>query len=122
MVFETAEITFRARCAADAEARADRGANGGGEAGVNDGGGMEPRVASWSATFAEGHPTLRDAAATLGLWPDCAPDRKAAAAEAPLLRRPLPDPGGDAVHSLTATVRGGRIVQVTVFDEPPDWL
>jgi hypothetical protein len=26
------------------------------------------------------------------------------------------------VYSMTATVRNGRITQVSVFDESPDWL
>ncbi|HKK08706.1 MAG TPA: hypothetical protein VKA44_07460 [Gemmatimonadota bacterium] len=65
--------------------------------------------------------TLREAAEPVGLWPDCSPDASAVEAEAPLLRRPLPDPGGEDA-SLTATVRAGRIVALTAFDEPPDWL
>lgn len=83
--------------------------------------GGAPAVASWTATFAPGRSSLRSAAETLGLWPAAAPDRDAAEA-GPLIRRPLPDPSVDRVHSLTATVRAGRIVQVTAFDEPPDWL
>ena len=83
--------------------------------------GGEERVASWSVAFSEGRHTLREAAEPLGLWPACAPDQNAASA-GPLLRRPLPSPDGDAVHSLTARVRGGRIDRLAGFDEPPEWL
>lgn len=41
---------------------------------------------------------------------------------APLLRRILPDLARGVDRSLTASVRGGRIVAITAFDEPPDWL
>lgn len=88
---------------------------------ARDDGGGEERVASWTATFAEGRGSLREATERLGLWPRCAPDARASEA-GPLLRRPLPEDDGSAVHTLTARVRAGRIVQVTAFDEPPDWL
>lgn len=99
----------------------------------------ELRVASWTATFPEGRRTLRSAAEPLGLWPACAPDVAAAEVDAPLIRRELPAPSpsspsssaseqggakggrGEATRTLTATVRGGRITALTVFDEPPDW-
>jgi hypothetical protein len=79
-----------------------------------------PRVASWTATFEAGCPTLAEAAAAVGLWPAVAPDVAAVDVTAPLLRRPLPRPDG-RVHSFTATVRYGQITQVSVFDETPDW-
>lgn len=84
-------------------------------------GGGPPRVASWTATFESGRVSLRTAAEALGLWPDVAPDCEARGRE-PLIRRPLEDPVEGRRHSMTATVRRGAIVQVTVFDEPPDWL
>ena len=80
------------------------------------------RVGSWTATFAAGHSTLRGATAGLGLWPAAAPDEEAAAVERPLIRRALAASAGDAVHSLTATVRGGLITAVSVFDEAPEWI
>lgn len=84
-------------------------------------GGGAPTVASWTATFESGRASLRAAAEALGLWPDVAPDCEARGRE-PLIRRPLEDPAGERRHSMTATVRRGAIVQVTVFDEEPDWL
>lgn len=84
-------------------------------------GGGEERVASWTVTFPKGPRSLREAAEAVGLWPACAPDADARTA-GPLLRRPLPHPETGALHSLTARVRAGRIVQMTAFDEPPDWL
>lgn len=84
-------------------------------------GGGEPTVASWTATFESGRTSLRDATGALGLWPDAAPDCEARG-RGPLIRRPLEDPADGRRYSMTATVRQGVIVQVTVFDEPPDWL
>ena len=85
--------------------------------------GSDPaRVASWTATFSSGHARLRDAAHALGLWPAAAPDLDAESVDAPLIRRPLPCPETGATHSLTATVRYRRITQISVFDEPPDWI
>jgi hypothetical protein len=81
----------------------------------------ENRVASWTLDLSPGARSLRDAAERVGLWPDCAPDEKPDA-DVGLLRRPLPGPVGPAAYSLTAAVREGRIVQLTAFDEPPDWL
>lgn len=80
------------------------------------------RVASWTATFARGYGTLQEAARALGLWPAVAPDESAAEVGAPLIRRSLPCPASNLVFSLTATVRGGLITQISVFDEAPDWL
>lgn len=83
-----------------------------------------PRLASWSATFADGFPTLREIAAATGLWPIVEPDVRASRVEGPLVRRALPDPecSPTTTHSLTASVRGGRFVRIAAFDEPPDWL
>lgn len=83
--------------------------------------GGAPTVASWTATFESGRPSLRAAAGALGLWPDVAPDCEARE-QGPLIRRPLENPVDGRRCSMTATVRRGTIVQVTVFDEPPDWL
>ena len=99
-VFPAPDVTLRVRCS----------------------GGPTSRVASWTATFAAGHARLRDAARALGLWPAAAPDEDANSVDAPLVRRPLPVSGSDSVHSLTATIRDGVITQISVFDEPPDWL
>ncbi len=78
-------------------------------------------MASWTLGLSPGALTLREAAEPVGLWPACAPDAPAAGAGLPLLRRRLPDPEGGADRSLTASIRGGRIVALTAFDEPPDW-
>jgi hypothetical protein len=83
--------------------------------------GADRRVASWTLSLPGGASTLREAAEPAGLWPACAPDAEADATGSPLLRRRLPGPEGSTDRSLTATVRGGRIVALTAFDEPPDW-
>lgn len=77
------------------------------------------RVASWTATLAEGRSTLRQAAEPLGLWPTCAPDADARAVESGMVRRRFR--AGRAVHSMTARVRAGAFDQVTLFDEEPEW-
>ena len=77
------------------------------------------RVASWTVSFHAGRDTFRDAAEALGLWPVCAPDERPGSDG--LLRRVLPDPVSGEEHSLTATVRNGSIVQISAFDEAPDW-
>lgn len=102
MRFTGEGVSLRVRCEAEAD-------------------GGEPTVASWTATFESGRTSLRSAAGALGLWPDVAPDCEARG-QGPLIRRPLEDPEDGCRHSMTATVRRGAIVQVTVFDEPPDWL
>lgn len=79
-------------------------------------------VASWTATFDHPYATLGEAARALGLWPAVAPDQSAATFEAPAIRRPLARPEGGLVHTLTATVRNHAITQISVFDEPPEWL
>lgn len=99
LVFELEGVSLRVRCE---------------EAGDGE------RVASWTATFREPPATLRSAAERVGLWPELAPD-EAAAGSAPMLRRPLPGGDGETVHSVTAAVRDGGIIQLTAFDEPPDW-
>lgn len=80
------------------------------------------RVSSWVLTLAERPATLRAAAEPWGLWPDCGPDVAAAEVEAPLARRALPGPGGEAERSFTAGIRDGAFARLAVFDEPPDWL
>lgn len=104
LVFETPVLVLRARLARPA-ARA-----------------TAPRLASWTASFADGFETLREAAGALGLWPAAAPDASARDLDLPLVRRALAAPGDGAVHSLTATVRSGRFVAVSVFDEAPEWI
>lgn len=81
-----------------------------------------PRLASWTATFVDGFESLCGATGAVGLWPDAAPDASAADLEVPLVRRALAAPEGMAFHTLTATVRGGRFIAVSVFDEAPEWL
>lgn len=99
LVFRSAGVSLRARCEGSAPAR----------------------VVSWTATFEAGHVTLRAAARAVGLWPAAAPDQEAATVQAPLIRRPLPCPRSGRLHSLTASVRHGRITRISVFDEPPEW-
>ena len=81
------------------------------------------RVASWTLTLAEPADTLRLATEPLGLWPAAGPDVVAADVAQPLVRRALEVSGavGRAEHTLTATVRYGRITQISAFDEAPDW-
>jgi len=100
LVFGSADLALRVRCT-----------------------GLDPsRVVSWTATFESGHRLLSDAARAVGLWPAAQPEEYAATVTVPLIRRPIPCADSGSVHSLTATVRGGRITQVSMFDEPPDWL
>jgi hypothetical protein len=100
LVFRSGDVNLRVRCE-----------------------GPDPsRVASWTATFARGYGTLQEAARELGLWPAVAPDESAAEVGTPLIRRPFPCPVSDLVFSLTATVRGGLVTQISVFHEAPDWL
>jgi hypothetical protein len=99
-VYETAAFVLRVRCAGE----------------------RPGRVASWTATFTTGHATLEKASRALGLWPAAVPDHVAETSAARLIRRPLSCPPCGQDHSLTATVRAGRIVGLSVFDEPPEWL
>ncbi|MFQ5745617.1 MAG: hypothetical protein ACE5HF_00185 [Gemmatimonadota bacterium] len=80
-------------------------------------------VAACTATFEPGAESLRAAASLLGLWPACAPDEPLddAGREPRMLRRAIARPGGGLL-SLTASVRGERIVALTLFDEAPDWV
>ncbi|MYL07205.1 MAG: hypothetical protein F4012_10490 [Gemmatimonadales bacterium] len=71
-------------------------------------------VRSWTAAFAEGFDTVPEALRALGL----PPAEPSAGSED--TRRPLRD-GAGSVHSLTLSVRHGRIRAATGFDEPPDW-
>lgn len=121
-VFEASGVRLRVRCAPRGLEPAGEGASRPGGRASGEGAGPDaPRVVSWTATFREGHRSLRSAASAVGLWPDCAPDARASAAGDPLIRRPLPDPGGGRPASLTAAVRNGRVVSITAFDEPPEW-
>lgn len=116
LVFERPGLKLRVRCA-----RGDAGGPAAGPDGAEapraHGG---PTVRSWSVTYDEPKPTLRQAAAPLGLWPACAPDCRAADLDAPLARRAL---GGEAgpERSLTAVPGPGGFRRVAVFDEPPEW-
>jgi hypothetical protein len=105
LVYESPDVTLRIRCEGASEAERDRDVE---------------HVASWMAALRLGYDTLREATEPFGLWPACAPD-EAAPAGSSLLCRSLEDPATGAVHTLTATVREGRVVQITVFDEPPEW-
>ncbi|MDE2719933.1 hypothetical protein [Candidatus Palauibacter polyketidifaciens] len=71
-------------------------------------------VRSWTAAFAEGFDTVPEALRALGL----PPAEPSAGTED--TRLPLRD-GAGRVHSLTLSVRRGRIRAATGFDEPPDW-
>ncbi|MDE2663182.1 MAG: hypothetical protein OXI39_09310 [Gemmatimonadota bacterium] len=72
------------------------------------------RIRSWTAAFAEGFATVPEALQALGLPP---PEPSAGTKD---VRLPLRD-GAGRVHSLTLSVRHGRIRAATGFDEPPDW-
>lgn len=78
-------------------------------------------VRSWSAAYDEPRPTLREAVEPLGLWPACAPDRRADDLDAPLARRGLPSGPEGPERSLTAVLGAGGFRRVAVFDEPPEW-
>ena len=82
--------------------------------------GSERAVASWTLRWSEGKGTVREAVAPLGLWPEAAPDASPSDLDLPLARRGIPLGDGEE-GSLTVGVRGGRFVQVTCFDEAPDW-
>ncbi len=103
LIFDSRELQLRIRCTPNGDDRT-------------------LRVASWTASFEVGFETLSAAARSVGLWPVAAPDVPADTVTAPLVRRPLPCPATGAVYSLTATVRGGRFIRLSVFDEEPDWL
>lgn len=105
LVFELDDLSVRVRCE---ESQGGESGKGG-------------RVASWTATFRRPPASLRAAAELVGMWPELAPDADAAGSS-PMIRRPLPAGDGETVHSVTAAVRDGGIVQMTAFDEPPDWM
>lgn len=100
LVFALPRLTLRVRCAGQGQ----------------------PRAATWTASFADGFLRLSDAARAVGLWPAATPDVEAASVEEPLVRRALRCADDGPLCSLTATVRDGRFTQLSVFDEPPDWL
>ncbi|UCG75081.1 MAG: hypothetical protein JSV95_10070 [Gemmatimonadota bacterium] len=79
-------------------------------------------VASWSLTFRNGPVTLRAATEPLGLWPACGPEAAEGGDDEPLLLRAVPGGGDGGLCSFTASIRGGRIRTVALFDEPPEWL
>lgn len=74
-------------------------------------------VRSWTAAFARGFDTVPEALRALGLTGSEPPAERAAIGN---LRQPLHDAAG-RVHSMTATVRDGKIRAVSGFDEAPDW-
>lgn len=99
LVFDLPDVSLRVRCEAS---------------------GGRSRVASWTATFRGDPPaSLREAAEMVGMWPELAPD--AGPGDGPMLRRRLETGADGRGHSATAAVRDGGIVQITAFDEPPDW-
>ena len=103
LVYDLADARLRIRLAPD------RGPRPGSE-----------RVASWTVTFRRDGPLPTEVAASLGL---CLQDElEAAPGESHLLRCPLPGPESGDLHSLTARVANGRLVELTAFDEPPEWL
>lgn len=100
LVFGSADLALRVRCT-----------------------GSDPtRIVSWTATFEHGYRLLSDATRSVGLWPAAQPEEDASTVCSPAIRRPIPCADSGSVYSLTATVRGGFITQVSMFDEPPDWL
>jgi len=107
LIYHRQDLTLRIRCT-----EADSG-----DPGLDSG----ERVASWTVNFANGYASLREALEELGLWPAAAPDRVPRAGDR-MFRRALPDPEGGPTYSLTAAIRDMRIVQITAFDEPPEWL
>ena len=74
-------------------------------------------VRSWTAAFAGGFDTVPEALRALGLTP---PEPLEPSGGTDDIRRPLRDSAG-RVHSLTLSVRHGRIRAASGFDEPPDW-
>lgn len=129
LIYRTGEATLRVRCVAAGAGGRDAGApsaDGGEDTG---GGGASSgpsglRVASWTVTWEEPRPTLREAVEPLGLWPACAPDVEAGDVETEggrMVRRALSDSSGPGGHSLTAGVAGGGFDRVAAFDEAPEW-
>jgi hypothetical protein len=71
-------------------------------------------IRSWTAAFARGFDTVPEVLRALGLP---SPEPSAGKDD---IRRPLRDRAG-RLHSMTLSVRRGRIRAATGFDEPPDW-
>ena len=71
-------------------------------------------VRAWTAAFARGFNTVAEALNALGIRSPAPP------AGIEDFRQPLCDAAG-RVHSLTVSVKHGRIRAVSGFDEPPDW-
>jgi hypothetical protein len=90
---------------------------------VGDGGGgaraREERVASWTLTYSTPELLPEEAARSLGL--DLTGDLQLVG-DSELKRCAFADPVSGGVHSLTATTVGGRLRELTAFDEPPEWL
>lgn len=88
--------------------------------------GRGARVRSWTVTFERGHPSLEAACSALGIRPDPAHPADGRPARSPegtagFLRRGYTDRRSGRVDSLTARMKGGAVVSVTAFDEPPEW-
>lgn len=79
-----------------------------------------PHVASWTIAFHRSGPRPEEATHTLGL--SLGGDLESTPEDPLLLRCPITDPVSGARHSLTARVRDGRLVELSAFDEPPEWL
>lgn len=78
------------------------------------------RVASWTMTFRRDGPRPGEVTKLLGLRVE--DGFEPLPSDRGLLRCPITDPVSGDLHSLTARVRGGRLVELTAFDEAPDWL
>lgn len=78
------------------------------------------RVASWTVTFVRDGPRPTEVGDRLGLV--LRAELEPAPEDSLLLRGPLSDPVSGKLHSLTARVLDGRLVSLTAFDEPPEWL
>lgn len=129
LIFRREDVTLRVRCEAGGSGgRAPEDPSSAASGDAEDAGARSGppgvRVASWTVTFQEPRPTLREAVEPLGLWPACAPDVEADDVETEggrLVRRALPDPSGPGAHSLTAGVAGRGFDRVAAFDEAPEW-
>jgi hypothetical protein len=87
---------------------------------VSDGAGArEERVASWTLTYRT--PWLRPEEAARSLRLNLTGDLRLVG-DSELRRCALADPVSGQVHSLTATTVGGRLRELTAFDEPPEWV
>lgn len=81
-----------------------------------------PRLSSWSLAFDEPlPPSLRDAAAAVGLWPELGPDAVAdGEGGRTLVRRRVRDRRGDGA-SATALLGPEGVIRLAIFDEEPEW-